>query len=214
MDTVVAEKSVKSVAVETGDNEVAKRIMDNALPLFSDHGYSGVSMRAIAAAAGLTIGTLYHYFPNKEALYLAVLQASYATCAEQWQEIFDAPTPPLQRLRDYLLHYCTFAAQNREFVRLVKREQLEGDPQRMELMAKVLLGEQFERTCLLLEEINPDVDSRLTANSLIGMVVHHYEIAALRQCFPQHRDEYDDPAVVSEHIYRILVFGLLGKSGN
>ena len=68
--------------------------MANALPLFADHGYSGVSMRAIAAAAGLTIGTLYHYFSNKEALYLGVLQASYASCAEQWQTIFDAPTPP------------------------------------------------------------------------------------------------------------------------
>ena len=200
-----------ALAVEPQDNKVAARIMTNALPLFADHGYSGVSMRAIAAAAGLTIGTLYHYFPNKEALYLGVLQDSYVACAEQWQTIFEAPTPPLQRLLDYLLQYCTFAAENREFVCLVKREQLEGNPQRMELMANVLLGEQFEQTCRLLEEINPDIDSRLAANSLIGMVVHHYEIAALRQRFPQHRDEYDDPVVVSEHIYRMLVYGLLGK---
>lgn len=198
-------------AVKPQDNEVAARIMANALPLFADHGYSGVSMRAIAAAAGLTIGTLYHYFPNKEALYLAVLQASYASCAEQWQEIFDAPTPPLQRLQDYLLQYCTFAAENQEFVGLVKREQLEGNPQRMELMARELLGQQFEQTCLLIEEINPAIDSRLAANSLIGMVVHHYEIGALRRRFPQHRDEYDDPAVVSQHVYRVLVYGLLGK---
>jgi TetR/AcrR family transcriptional regulator len=193
------------------DNEVAERIMANALPLFADHGYSGVSMRAIAAAAGLTIGTLYHYFSNKEALYLGVLQASYASCAEQWQTIFDAPTPPLERLRDYLFQYCKFAAENKEFVGLVKREQLEGNPQRMELMANVLLGEQFEKTWQLLEEINPDIDARMAANSLIGMVVHHFEIAALRQRFPQHRDEYDDPARVSEHIYQILVHGLLGK---
>lgn len=200
-----------AAAVQPQDNEVAARIMTNALPLFADHGYSGVSMRAIAAAAGLTIGTLYHYFPNKEALYLGVLQASYASCAEQWQAIFDAPTPPLQRLRDYLLHYCTFAAENKEFVGLVKREQLEGNPQRMELMANVLLGEQFEQTWRLLEEINPDIDARMAANSLIGMVVHHFEIAALRQRFPQHRDEYDDPVIVSEHIYKVLVYGLLGK---
>ena len=201
----------KSSAVKLQDSDVAARIMTNALPLFADHGYSGVSMRAIAAAAGLTIGTLYHYFSNKEALYMAVLQDSYATCAEQWQAIFEAPTPPLQRLRDYLLHYCTFAAENKEFVGLVKREQLEGNPQRMDLMANVLLGDQFEQTWRLLAEINPDIDARMAANSLIGMVVHHFEIAALRQRFPQHIDDYDDPAKVSEHIYRVLVYGLLGQ---
>ena len=35
------------------------RILEQALPLFATEGYGAVTMRTIARAAGLTIGTLY-----------------------------------------------------------------------------------------------------------------------------------------------------------
>jgi len=43
-------------------------------PLLAERGYAGVSMRDIAAAAGLrNQASLYHHFPSKRALYEAVL---------------------------------------------------------------------------------------------------------------------------------------------
>jgi len=42
-----------------------------AVPLFSEHGYSGLGMRRIAEALGLSKSALYHYFPNKKSLFLA-----------------------------------------------------------------------------------------------------------------------------------------------
>jgi len=49
------------------------RIVDEAMRLFSDHGYKATTIVQIEAAAGLTPGAggLYHHFPSKE----AVLQA-------------------------------------------------------------------------------------------------------------------------------------------
>ena len=37
-----------------------------ALNLFSEQGFAAVSMRQIAAKAGLQAGALYNYFPDKE----------------------------------------------------------------------------------------------------------------------------------------------------
>ena len=42
--------------------------------LFGRHGYDGVSIGDIAAAAGLSKGALYWYFPGKNALYLDCLK--------------------------------------------------------------------------------------------------------------------------------------------
>lgn len=48
-------------------------ILDAARQVFAERGYHGSTMRDIAAAAGVATGTLYLYFPSKEALYEALL---------------------------------------------------------------------------------------------------------------------------------------------
>ncbi len=58
-------------------NRLAKerRIMDAALKVFADQGYSGTSMDAIAALAGVSKPTLYQYFGSKEQLFAAIMVA-------------------------------------------------------------------------------------------------------------------------------------------
>lgn len=51
-----------------------KDIASRAAIYFSEHGYAGVSMRRIAEFLGVSKSALYHYFPNKEALFLACTQ--------------------------------------------------------------------------------------------------------------------------------------------
>lgn len=56
-------------------NRLAKerRILDSALKVFADQGYSGTSMDAIAALAGVSKPTLYQYFGSKEQLFGAIM---------------------------------------------------------------------------------------------------------------------------------------------
>ena len=55
--------------------EKRARILDAALKVFAEHGYSGASMDAIAAAAEVTKPTLYQYFGGKDALFQAMMTA-------------------------------------------------------------------------------------------------------------------------------------------
>ncbi len=52
-----------------------KRILEAAQQIFASEGYSGATMDAVAAAAGLTKPTLYQYFVSKEALFAAMMAA-------------------------------------------------------------------------------------------------------------------------------------------
>ena len=56
-------------------NKLAKerRILDAALKVFAEQGYSGASMDAIAALAGVSKPTLYQYFGGKEQLFTAIM---------------------------------------------------------------------------------------------------------------------------------------------
>ncbi len=50
-----------------------RRILHIALTLMAQRGVDGTSMRDLAAAAGLNVASLYHYFPSKRDLLEAVL---------------------------------------------------------------------------------------------------------------------------------------------
>ena len=50
------------------------QILDAAYRAFLDNGYNGTSMRALARAAGLTLGGMYAHFSGKEEIFLAVLE--------------------------------------------------------------------------------------------------------------------------------------------
>ncbi len=57
-----------------------ERIVDEAMRLFSRHGYAGTSIAKIEAAAGLTPGAggLYHHFSSKEAVLAAGIERRLA----------------------------------------------------------------------------------------------------------------------------------------
>src|SRR5262245_58942355 len=55
------------------------RILEVTLGLMARAGARGTSMRAVAAACGLNVATLYHYFPSKRELLQAAISSRRTT---------------------------------------------------------------------------------------------------------------------------------------
>lgn len=55
--------------------ETRARILDAARRVFEEHGYSHGTTNRIAEAAGLSVGSLYQYFPNKDAILVELVDA-------------------------------------------------------------------------------------------------------------------------------------------
>lgn len=53
--------------------EIRDKILAAAIDEFKEHGYSDASIRNIANNAEISLGNIYRYFTNKEALYFAVI---------------------------------------------------------------------------------------------------------------------------------------------
>ncbi len=54
--------------------ETYERILDVAAAIFAELGYAGTTTNKVAEAAGISIGTLYHYVPDKDALLYALAE--------------------------------------------------------------------------------------------------------------------------------------------
>ncbi len=57
-------------------------ILDAALQMFSRQGFRGTSIRDVAARAGVSTGSVYHHFRDKEALLSTLLEQFWAASAE------------------------------------------------------------------------------------------------------------------------------------
>jgi AcrR family transcriptional regulator len=55
--------------------ETRERILAAAAQVFAEHGYSAGTTNRIAEAAGLSIGSLYQYFPNKDSILVELTRA-------------------------------------------------------------------------------------------------------------------------------------------
>ena len=86
--------------------ETQRIILRTAFQLFMEHGYRGVSTRQIAESCGLTQPALYHYFSDKQDLYVAVMQEELAGTRAALERIArrsESVEERLKRVAYYLL---------------------------------------------------------------------------------------------------------------
>lgn len=113
--------------IRTRDPERTRReILDAALVEFAAHGYDGAKVQSIAQNAGCNPRLIYHYYDNKECLYLAVLRAIYAEIRAREDELhLESLSPPqaIERLAELTFD---FFQSNTVFLSITRSENLLG----------------------------------------------------------------------------------------
>lgn len=61
--------------------ERLKQLLTVALDEFITKGFYGTSTREICRRAGISSVLLFHYFPNKESIYLELIKTGVEKCA-------------------------------------------------------------------------------------------------------------------------------------
>jgi AcrR family transcriptional regulator len=75
-----------------------RRVLDGARLAFAAHGYEGATVRLLEEATGLSRGAIFHHFPDKDALFLALARED----AEEVAALVDESglVEAMRRLRD------------------------------------------------------------------------------------------------------------------
>lgn len=85
---------------EDGDPAKRRQIVDGARTVFLDRGFEGASMGEIARSAGVSKGTLYVYFQNKEQLFCAIMEEERRSHLKPTLTI-DTALPVAEALNDF-----------------------------------------------------------------------------------------------------------------
>lgn len=79
-----------------------QQILDAACDQVRKSGFHGASMADIAKAAGLSVGQIYRYFENKEAIIAAIVAQDLAEMREKFAELEREPGTLLDALEQHL----------------------------------------------------------------------------------------------------------------
>ncbi len=85
--------------------ERPRQILDAALEVFAERGLAAARLDDIAKRAGLSKGTIYLYFPNKEELFREVIRHSVIAFIERGEERIESIDDPLQALITWMEGY-------------------------------------------------------------------------------------------------------------
>jgi AcrR family transcriptional regulator len=101
-----------------------EQILEAAMRVFAQKGFRRATTREVAREAGVSEGTIYNYFEDKEALLLAILDVLNETehRAEDFREGLAEDFG--QFMEAYLRHRMALIWQNREVFRVVLSEML------------------------------------------------------------------------------------------
>jgi len=76
-------------------------LLNSAMTLFAQNGYTSTTTRSIAKEAGISTGLMYHYFDNKESLLRAVFDNCMAILSEAINSAYEQSAPE-ERLANLL----------------------------------------------------------------------------------------------------------------
>lgn len=143
-------------------------ILQQAILVFSRQGDEGVSMRNIAEAVDISTPSLYNHFKNKQALYIAAITDTFENKSELLQQALSGPEQSSTRLQRFITQLRQILHDDPDFRRLMKRELLDGDKQRLRYLAQEVFAQPFQLVMEVLLELKPGCDAHSLAVIVFG----------------------------------------------
>jgi TetR/AcrR family transcriptional regulator len=197
--------------------ETRASILDAAIAEFSQRGFEGASIRAIADRLGLQHPLITYHYRSKDILWRAAADHAFAQIRNEWDisAAEESELSPLERLRQEYTTLFRYTVAFPEFHRFMRQETLTNNP-RLKWVAEAVLAPLLGR---LLPQII--AAQKLGVLPAVDPILFHYMMVSLTAALAEFGPEMqvtsgrssENPKVVEAywHLVDEMVFGKQSK---
>jgi AcrR family transcriptional regulator len=173
MPKTETELIMKTAAAGTPRRNRDSEILDAAISVFSQKGYSAASLQEIANNVGILKGSLYHYISSKEALLFRILEGSHAAAAAIMADVEALSLPLEEKFLTYMESLTFWYLTNRERAKLYQNEwrYLDGEfgekVRRQRRAFRAYVREMVDQA-VAEGKVHPDMDPDLTTKFVLS----------------------------------------------
>lgn len=184
-------------------------ILIAAAEIFGKKGFHAASMADIAQAVNLQKASLYHHFPSKQEILLALLEQALDLLIERLEGVLQQPLPPEEKLRQAMILYLTTLAEHQELSLVLLIEHRSLDPKLRS--QHIPRRDRYERLWrdLVQEGKQNGVfdcqDASMTSRALLGVM--NWTMTWYRQEGPQSIER------IADQFTHLFLHGLLVRPG-
>jgi AcrR family transcriptional regulator len=148
-------------------------IHTKALELIVRHGFEALTMRQLADAVGLQAGALYHYYPSKQALLFALIEAHLNAALEAAAALTDTGEAPT-RLAAFARFHILYGVKNRQANHVANNELRSLARESFAAVMKLRKAYEKKLRLILKEGVEAEQfemsDAQVTSAALIAML--------------------------------------------
>ena len=189
--------------------DVPERILEEATRLFVASGYNGISMREISEAVGVSKAGLYYHFKDKEALFMAILNANLDRLGALIQAARQQGATTREQVGGMMRAIFDQAPNQRAIIRLASQEMMHLSQEARAEFGRAYQTKFIHQVGEILQggvergELKP-VNVLLATWILLGM--------AYPFLYPAHETELDSVADAMDLMVNVFFDGLAGSN--
>lgn len=153
---------------------IKQRMLQMALRLFAQKGYFQTTVDEVVDAAGASKGSFYFHFPNKEAVFLALVEQITVMLFQGIEQELASEQQAAVKIRNTLASALDIFGRHRDLARLVLVEAEVAHPQIREKQAAIhsrfieLIAQQLDH--LIARGYIAPLDTRIAATAFFGSI--------------------------------------------
>jgi len=184
-------------------------ILKAATILFARRGFAAVSMRDLALEIHITPAALYHHFQDKAAIHYATLQYVFSSTATNVSDMIKGDDAPEIKLERLIVWLTLQFAQNPIMMRLLQRELLDGDKQRIKALAEDVITAPLHEIQCLTQQLAPGRDARLSAFSVVSLIMGFVELSPVLEQLTGQRSTRKSLLEFADHATHLVLSELV-----
>ena len=147
--------------------EIRDRILAAAVEEFKEQGYADASIRNIANNAEISLGNIYRYFTNKEALYFAVINPFMESIRQFVDNDFSFANRDMKEISETLI---AFIMQYSDELLIIRK----GNSAHYETFISYIIGVIAQKVQELIQSVYPEVNEKIQSNEFYAAIAEGF----------------------------------------